>query len=389
MIRGDEAVERERRRRFSSSRETRPSMDLSRAQRVLAVKRSSFGDVVHVTPCLWALRQPVPTPRSSWPWIRPGRDTSQRSVYRRVVDADQDRRRFVPSLLEARGRLKSLPGAQFDLAIDFQGRTRSAAWIYASRARVQGGRGGFRPGWQFNVRPDLHHHAVEVCVEIARSFGVTVTDLEPRLFISPKSDGSLGRLLREVGAPERDFIVANPFSTWRSKVWPVERWAVLIRKIRAELGIPVVISGASTEAAEQGRLAALLGPSAPPSLVGRMLIEEAICLYRRASLMITGDTGPMHAAAAVGTPVVALFGATWPEQTGPWGSRHRVLQRSKAEFHHAYPDDAEQRHIEAIDVDLVFAAAADLYRSEGRMKASRNFGPREANYNTDSLRLFT
>jgi ADP-heptose:LPS heptosyltransferase len=118
--------------------------------------------------------------------------------------------------------------------------------------------------------------------------------------------------------------------------------------------------------AEQARLAALLGPSGPPSLVGRMLIEEAICLYRRARFIITGDTGPMHAAAAVATPVVALFGATWPEQTGPWGRRHRVLQSSRSEFHHAYPNDAERRHIEAIGVDMVFAAAADLYRELGR-----------------------
>jgi heptosyltransferase I len=348
-------------------------IDLSHARRVLVVKRSSFGDVVHLTPCLRALRQACPdaeiivaVDRTWAPILRsdPHLDA--------VVEADPARRRFIPSLLEARDRLKSLPGARFDLAIDFQGRSRSAAWIYASKARFQGGRGGFRPGWQSNLRPDLQRHALEVCAEIARSFGIAVTDLEPRLFITPSSDQSLGRLLKEVGAPERGFIVANPFSTWRSKVWPVERWAILIRKIRVELGIPVVISGGPNEVAEQARLAALLGPSAAPSLVGKMLIEEAICLYRRALFMITGDTGPMHAAAAVGTPVVALFGATWPEQTGPWGSRHRVLQRSRSEFHHAYPDEAERRHIEALDVETVFAAAADLNRElscEIRLKA--------------------
>ena len=357
-----------------SLRETRSPIDLSRTRRVLVVKRSSFGDVVHVTPCLRALRQACPDAEIivavDQTWAPILRSDPHADV---VVESDPDRRRFIPSLFEARARLKSLPGSHFDLAIDFQGRPRSAAWIYASKARFQGGRGGFRPGWQCNVRPDMQRHAVEVCAEIAGSIGITVTDLEPRLFISPKSDCALGHLLREVGAPERDFIVANPFSTWRSKVWPIERWAVLIRKIRAELGIPVVISGASTEVAEQARLATLLGPSAPPSLVGKMLIEEAICLYRRALFMITGDTGPMHAAAAVGTPVVALFGATWPEQTGPWGNRHRILQRSRSEFHHAYADDAERRHIEAIDVEMVFASLADLYREVRSQVRLNNF----------------
>lgn len=338
-------------------------IDLSQVRRILVVKRSSLGDVVHVTPCLRALRQACPDAE-----IIVAVDETWAPILRRdphidaVVEADPARRRFIPSLLEARGRLKSLAGARFDLALDFQGRSRSAAWIYASNARVQGGRGGFRPRWQVSVHPNLQRHAVEVCAEVAGQVGITVTDLEPRLFISPKGDCSVGQLLREVDAPERDFIVVNPFSTWRSKVWPAERWAILIRKIRAELGIPVVVSGGPNEVAEQARLAALVGPSAPPSLVGKMLIEEAICLYHRALFMITGDTGPMHAAAAVGTPVVALFGVTWPERTGPWGSRHRVVQRSRSKFHHAYPDDAERRHIEAIDVETVFAAAADLYR---------------------------
>ncbi len=349
-------------------------ISFANARRVLAVKRSSFGDVVHVTPCLRALRQACPDAEvivavdKTWAPIL--RSDPHVDV---VVEADPNRRRFIPSLLDARRGLKSLPGPRFDLAIDFQGRPRSAAWIYASRARFQGGRGGVRPGWQARVRPDMQRHAVEVCAEAARSAGITVADLEPKLFISPESDCSLGRLLKEVGAPERNFIVANPFSSWRSKVWPVERWAILIRKIRAELGIPVVVSGGPNEVAEQARLAAMLGSTAPPTLVGKMLIEEAICLYHRAMFMITGDTGPMHAAAAVGTPVVALFGATWPEQTGPWGSRHRVLQRSRSEFHHAYPDDAERRHIEAIDVEMVFAAVADLYRevrAEVRWKTS-------------------
>ena len=333
------------------------------------MKLSSFGDVVHFTPCLRALRRACPAAElivvvdKTWaPILRndPNLDG--------VVEADPARLHFIPSLLDARRLLRARPGPSFDIALDFQGRARSAAWVYASQARLQAGRGDFRPGWRTAVRPNMQRHAVEVCAEIAESIGVAVTDLEPKLFTSEKSDHALGELLRGLGAPQRNFVVANPFGTWRSKVWPLEQWATTIRRICNELHLLVVIAGGPHDTREADRLLALLAPSPPPSMVGKMTIEEAICLYQRGLLMVSGDTGPMHAAAALGIPVVALFGATWPEQTGPWGKRHRVLQRSKSQNHHDYPDDAERRHIEAIDVEMVFAAVANLL---GEVRSTR------------------
>jgi len=342
---------------------SRAEIDLASTRRVLAVKLSSFGDVVHVTPCLRALRLACPEAQivvavdKTWaPILRndPHLDA--------VIEAEPSKKRFIPSLIDARRRLRARNGTRFDLAIDFQGRTRSAAWIYASAARIQAGRGGFRPGWWAAVQPNMLRHAVEVCAEIAESVGIIVTDLEPRLFTSEKSDRALGEILRGIGAPQRNFVIANPFGTWPSKVWPLERWATLIRRVCNELRLPVVLAGGPKDEKELPRLLALLAPSPPPSMVGKMAIEEAICLYDRALLMVSGDTGPMHAAAAVGTPVVALFGATWPEQTGPRGKLHRILQKSKARRHHDYQHDAERHHIEAIDVEMVFASVAGLYR---------------------------
>jgi heptosyltransferase-1 len=327
------------------------------------VKLSSFGDVVHVTPCLRALRRACPEAQivvavdKTWAPILhndPHLDA--------VVEADPSRQRFVPSMIDARRLLAARNGPPFDVAIDFQGRARSAAWIYASRARVQVGRGGLRPGWWAVVHPNMQRHAVEVCAEIAESVGIVVTDLEPKLFTSEKSDRVLRGILREIGAPERNFVIANPFGTRLSKVWPLERWATLISRICNELRLPVVLAGGPKDEKELPRLLALLAPSPPPSIVGKMSIEEAICLYDRALLMVSGDTGPMHAAAAVGTPVVALFGATWPEQTGPRGKLHRILQKSRARRHHDYQYDAERHHIEALDVEMVFASVAGLYR---------------------------
>jgi len=348
---------------YSSAATHAAPIDLTRARRVLAIKLSSFGDIVHVTPCVRALRQACPNAE-----LLVVADRTWASLFRSdphvddVIAADPARLRFPSSFIGARRALAARRGPRFDLAIDFQGRPRSAAWVYASQARYRVGRGGFRPGWHKVIRPDTQRHAVQVCAEIARHAGIAVPDLGPRLFCSEASDRAVEAKLRKAEAPLRGFILANPFGRWPSKVWPPERWAVLIRQIRSELGLPVVVSGGPGEEHQADRLLALLAPSPPPSMVGQTTLEEAICLYRRALLAVSGDSGPMHAAAAVETPVVALFGPTWPEQTGPWGASHRVLQVSRAAFHHAYPDDAERRHVEAIDVGTVLAQVRSVSR---------------------------
>lgn len=332
-------------------------IELARAQRVLLVKLSSFGDVVHVTPCVRALRKACPNAE-----LLMVTDETWAPLFRSdphvdgVISADPARSSFLSSLIGASRELNARKGPRFDLAIDLQGRRRSAAWVYAARSRYRAGRGGNRPGWHRVVRPDTQRHAVVVCAEVTERAGITVPDLEPRLFCSDAADRALEAKLRLAGAPLRDFVIANPFGRWRSKVWPMERWAALIRRICDELGLSVIVSGGRDEEPQAGRLLALINSSRTTSMVGRTTVEEAICLYRRASLMVSGDSGPAHAAAAVGTPVVALFGPTWPEQTGPWGSGHRIVQASRAAFHHAYRNDGERRHIEAIDVASAFAA---------------------------------
>ena len=103
------------------------------------------------------------------------------------------------------------------------------------------------------------------------------------------------------------------------------------------------------------------------SLAGRLTLAEALCLFRRARLMISCDSGPMHAAAALGTPVVALFGPTLPERTGPWGSEHVVLQAERPPEHHAYRSDDARRYISALTVDAMMAG---VQRALARTHAS-------------------
>ena len=348
--------------------------DLAAARCVLAVKLSSFGDIVHVTPCLRALRHACPHAKilavvdRTWaPLLRSDPHLDG------VIEADPRRRSFLASYVDARRRLRACGGSPVDLAIDFQGLPRSAAWVYASAAHCRAGRGGWRPGWHITVRPDLSRHAVRVCAEVVTRIGIGVPDLAPRLFPPADAERTLASILRHARVSAPAFVVANPFARWRSKMWPVERWARLIERVRDDLGVSVVVAGGTGEEQAAARLNGLVHGVPPANLVGRTSLPEALCLYRRAALVISGDSGPMHAAAAIGTPVVALFGPTWPEQTGPWGEGHRVIQLSRGASHRVYRDDTAQRHMAAIDVDTAFTAVAAAYdqcRREDAVRAS-------------------
>jgi heptosyltransferase-1 len=124
--------------------------------------------------------------------------------------------------------------------------------------------------------------------------------------------------------PGRRFVAVNPVAFWETKLWEDEKFAELCDRLREELGIGIVLTGG--EAGPLDRIRAMMTTEAV-NLGGRTTLRELACLYRQAALVITTDSGPMHLAAAVGTPVIALFGPTDPVRTGPYGPGHRVIRR--------------------------------------------------------------
>lgn len=333
--------------------------DITASKRVLVVKLSSLGDVVHVTPCLRAIRQFLPYAK-----IVMATDRRFAAVVRHnphldaIIESGDTRIGVLSDLFRIVQELSPFRDRPFDLSIDFQGTRRSAMWVYASRATWKAGRGKVRPGWTLALQPDLNKHAILVCAEIANAVGVRVVDLQPEIFLSEKDDQELLATLKEHGAPEDGFVIVNPFNRWPSKTWPFERYAQTVRRLREDFRVPVVITGGPGEGQEAAEFMRYLPAGTATSLVGELSLGQALCLYRRALLMVTGDSGPMHAAAALGTRVVALFGPTLPERTGPWGEGHKVIQKMRPPFHHAYRADGGRMYMHAIDVETVYAAIA-------------------------------
>ncbi len=321
---------------------------------ILIVKFSSLGDIVHVTPCLSAIRKAFPRATVSMAVeSRFAAAVRHHPCLDEVIEVGNNR----PwSHLWAGIKLYCGPSRNFDLAIDFQGSDHSAAFVYLSRARFKVGRGTKRPFWQKVVRPNLERHAIRVCAEILFNLGINVEDLNPSVHVGTEAAASLRRRLDKEKIGDKPFLLINPFSRVESKMWPVENYAELILRLKRQYRLPIVISGASYELSYLRQLVSLLPPGTVHSLVGDLSLDEALSLYQRASLVITGDSGPMHIAAALGTPVVALFGPTLVTRTGPWGENNLVIQKRIPDHHHRYLDDADRQHIRAIGSDDVFEA---------------------------------
>jgi ADP-heptose:LPS heptosyltransferase len=342
--------------------------------RVLVVKLSSLGDVIHVTPCLKAIRRAFPKAE-----IVMAVDSRFTPVVRynpyvdKVIESPPTPYGSFRFLFGMFKELASLQDRPFDVAMDFQGNRRSAAWVYASRGRFKAGRGKRRPGWDLAFVPDLERHAVVVCAEIARKIGISVDELKPEIFLSDHDDGELLSILETHDLPKNEFILVNPFSRWHSKNWPLDRYAELISKLWDDLGLPIIITGGPGEEDQAAELICLMKPGTATPLAGKLTLGQAFCLTRRALLMITCDSGPMHAAAALGTKVVALFGPTLPERTGPWGDGHQVIQIARPSIHHTYLTDTDQTYMRAIDVQTVYhAVIASLGSLRGHSLGTRN-----------------
>ena len=341
--------------------------DLRHARRVLLVKLSSLGDVIRVTPCLRAVRRHLADAEIVMVVDRALADVVRHDpAVDTLIESPGASRNRVSAMLAAVRGLAPHRGSAFDVAIDFQGTPRSAAWTYASRARLMAGRGSWRPGWHFCVMADLRRPDTLDSLAILERLGIPIEDADPRIVLDPNVEASTSAWLAARGLPPSGFIAINPFSRWSSKEWPAERYADLVHRLRDRFRIPLVVTGGPAEVRAAEAFMGRLKPGSAVSLAGHLGLARAFCVYARAAVMITGDTGPMHAAAALKVPVVALFGPTWPERAGPWGQGHCVIQRSRAPDYHAYRSPGARAHMLAIDVDTVYEAVVKILERRGQ-----------------------
>jgi heptosyltransferase-1 len=326
-------------------------------ERILLIKPSALGDVIHTIPLLVKLRTRYPKAQIDWlltpqnaELLRCHPALSNVVLFDRHEFARSGRRRGAMSgLLEL---LREIRHAHYDLVIDMHGQLRSAMFVLASGAPVRiGFRGPVvrtrddsspnvvknipRRGWAgaregswlaYTHRipiPTLAVHAADRYLWIGPMLGLDESPLDFSIYLSPETVAEVERLLADSGLVEKPLALLMPGTVWETKHWRLDGFTDVARYF-ADRGYAVALAGSTRE---HPRCQAVV--SACPEardLSGRTTPAHLAGLIQRANICVTNDSGPMHLAVALNRPVVTVFGPTDPVCIGPYGRPEAVVR---------------------------------------------------------------
>ena len=217
---------------------------------------------------------------------------------------------------------RALRKHEFDLVIDLQGLFRSGWLSWQTGAPVRIGFSHARGGWAFYTHrvpnSPLSVDAVERYLRVADALGLGRNPVEFRFATNDADRSAIEAKLAPLGAGSR-FAVLLPGTNWATKRWPAESFAALVEPLRERFGMASVVAGGHDDVELSSCIPGL-------NLVGKTSLRELVALLERADLVIANDSGPMHIAAALGRPLVALYGPTSADRTGPYDRMDSVLQ---------------------------------------------------------------
>lgn len=287
---------------------------------ILIVRLGALGDIVHAVPAAAALRNAFPEARIDWLV-----DAKHRDMIDLVTVVDRAvvlERASIAGWIDVSRRLRS---AGYDVAIDFQGLMKSAILARASGApRVLGfsiwhlREKSARPFYSEIGRPgngpaDAAEHVIHKNLSLLGALGVNDGRIE---FPLANVESRALMEVRSALGGERPFALVNPGAAWPNKRWPPERFGEVAAFLKEVRGLPSIVLWGPGEEGLAGAVVETSGGAArvaPPTN-----LADLLALSRAASLMVSGDTGPLHIAGAAGTPTVSLFGPTDPHRNGPW-----------------------------------------------------------------------
>ena len=300
----------------------------SRTDRFLIIRLGSLGDVVHGIPAAAALRQRHPQAQIDWlvdPRYTPLLD---------LVECLDHCIPFDPRDL-ARGRraawatVRDLRRARYDAVLDLQGLVKSAvlARLVSARRTIGLPRRHLREPLArlfYSDAPDPGPAAHVIHRSLGLLAPLGVEDAAVRFPIAIPRTPAAAQAVERVGS--RAFALLNPGAAWPNKRWPADRFGAAAAGLYAEYGLPsLVLWGPGEHTLAEAVAAAANGAAV---VAPETTIADVVAIARAARVMVSGDTGPLHIAGAVGTPVVALFGPTFAERNGPWSPRDVVIART-------------------------------------------------------------
>jgi heptosyltransferase-2 len=284
---------------------------------IFIIKPGAIGDVLQLTPVIRALKSKHPDAKITL--LVGSAATAELFRYNPAVSETivYDKRGAHKSLMSFIRLWKRLHASKFDLVMNFQ-RSNFKAWLLALAS--------------FPCRILVYHkarnrtvHAVVNYLETLAPLGITSTDLELELLPGPEAKAFAGNLLSAFKASNRPLIALNPGASHPLKQWGSGQFAALANILFRELAANIIIVGGSDDIPLSEEIAQHTA-SKPLLLAGKLDLLQLGAVLEQCDVLVSGDTGPMHVATAVGTRVAGLFGSTDPARTGPVGRGHRVIQ---------------------------------------------------------------
>jgi lipopolysaccharide heptosyltransferase II len=307
--------------------------------KILILKPSSLGDVIQALPVLRLLKLHFRDAEIFW-WID--------SALAPLLEGDLDlagivrfeRKRWKsprhwPEMLRS---IRWMREQHFDLVIDLQCLARSGAFAWLASGKFLVGldeaREGARGFYDIAVRrASFHAHAVDWYLSVLPQLGVPARNNFVWLPERPEISAGVKRkwpgafvFTQHAARRTPQLITLQPGARWRTKRWPAENFAELVRLIAADFPAARFAILGDAEDKSLGEIISRVLPERCLNLCGETTLPEMVEWLRLCDLMVTNDTGPMHAAAALGKPVIALFGPTEPRRTGPYGQLENVLR---------------------------------------------------------------
>lgn len=303
---------------------------------ILLIKMSSLGDILHSLPFAAALRRRFPHARITWlvhpqfAGFLPDPPVIDEVIYFDKVKFNKmslcDKLRYFKKMRAL------LHNKHFDLVIDLQGLFKSAVLAAISGCSDRIGYCEMREGSKFISRTitgaHSKDHVIERYLDVARYLGAEVNTIEFPLPDLTKEEKSVAEKLQNKGL-QGEYVVMVPGARWETKVWPPENYAKLAEMIIAD-GTSVVLAGGPDDAPKGKNIEEHCKSDKLINLIGQTSLRELAALIKGSSFYISGDTGPLHFAAALKKPLIAMYGPTKADRTGPYGSKNSTVIISPA-----------------------------------------------------------
>jgi heptosyltransferase-1 len=368
-------------------------------KRILIIKPSSLGDIVHTLPVAHAIKRCFPNCFIGWiaqqsfaPLLQA--DDSIDTVYPIQIPSTSDPqagrwalpKAFKATISTLQQLHREFQQKPYDLILDLHASFRSGL---LGRTNPGGRRVGFSQAKELNTFfqehlidiPETTEHAQDKNLLFCTYLGIKATDEDFHLCTGEEDRQALQQFLLPLLLPYMPteateptetvepsaLIYANPAARWQTKFWPIEYWAALTDKLQKQ-GLPVVFGG-SPQDTEYITAIARLMKTDPIIAAGRLTLPQSAALIQHASLYIGLDSGPMHIAALARTPVVALFGPTHPNKVGPYnlmsldGSEQRIVRAEELECLECRKRNCSHLScMQKISPEMVYEAAISLLR---------------------------